>query len=333
MPYKIKWFINLVILVFCVISCGCMLQQEKPAFRSADVSTAYEVVDDAGNIIQMQAKPQRILTTHFHLDTMLLGLVPPERLVAITPLASDPGISYMVEEAEKITYKMDNPSLEAVIMLKPDLIITRDGTSEERLQGYRDLGIRVFISKMPLSIEEMKKRMVALSLVVGEQKAGERIVQQIDADLLEIETVLSKLKQEKKRGFLVSQMNTYGGKGCMFDDICTHAGIINAIADMGIPNGQLISKELMVKSNPDFFILSGNREMLSDNAKEYRKEFLNDLALQHLKAFQNDSIMYIPDRYIYVSNQNCVWAIKGIANVAYGDLFDMKNEGLIKGYL
>ncbi|WP_371366927.1 Vitamin B12-binding protein [Sporomusa rhizae] len=332
MPYKIKYIINVFILIFCMISCGCMPQQEKPAVGPVNISTAYEVVDDAGNIIQMPEKPQRILTTHFHLDTMLLGIVPPERVVAIAPIAADPGISYMVEEAGQIKYKLDNPSLEAVLMLKPDLIITRDGTSEERIQGYRDLGIKVFISKLPLSIEDMKTSMRSLAVAVGEREAGERVIQQVDANLLEIENTLANLKQEKKRGFLVSQMNSYGGSGCMFDDICTHAGIINAIAEMGIPNGQLVSKELMVKSNPDFFILSANREMLSDNAKEYRKEFLNDPALRHLKAFQNNGVTYIPDRYVFASNQNCVWAIKGIANAAYGDIFNMKNERFIKGY-
>ena len=44
--------------------------------------------------------------------------------------------------------------------------------------------------------------------------------------------------------------------------------------------------------------------------------------------------MWIPleDRYIYASSQNCVYAVKAMANAAYGPLFDMSGEKQIKGY-
>ena len=49
-----------------------------------------------------------------------------------------------------------------------------------------------------------------------------------------------------------------------------------------------------------------------------------------MRAAKN--IKTLDDRYIYAASQNCVYAIKAMANAAYGPLFDMTEEKQIKGY-
>ena len=48
-----------------------------------------------------------------------------------------------------------------------------------------------------------------------------------------------------------------------------------------------------------------------------------------MRAAKN--IKTLDDRYIYAASQNCVYAIKAMANAAYGPLFDMTEEKQIKG--
>ena len=126
--------------------------------------------------------------------------------------------------------------------------------------------------------------------------------------------------------------HTYGGKGCMFDDMCHYANVKNAVAEIGVQNGQIISKEVMVKANSDFFLLSKSWELKHTNSSDYKEEFLNDPAFQSVKAAQTGQAIYFLDKYLYASHQNCVWAIMKIANAAYGDVFDLKEESFIKGY-
>lgn len=57
---------------------------------------------------------------------------------------------------------------------------------------------------------------------------------------------------------------------------------------------------------------------------------MQDPAYQGMKGLKN--IVAIPNRYLYTNSQNCVYAIKGIANYAYGSIFDLSEEHLIKGY-
>ena len=116
----------------------------------------------------------------------------------------------------------------------------------------------------------------------------------------------------------------------MYDELCTRARIENGIAAAGLKNGEFLSKELVVKANPDFFLAPEPREADRYGAEAFREKFLSDPALAELPAVQQ--VRFVPSRYLYGSSQNLVYAIKGLANAAYGDIFDMKDEHLIRGY-
>ena len=76
-------------------------------------------------------------------------------------------------------------------------------------------------------------------------------------------------------------------------------------------------------------LAAGMRSDITGAAK-YRDDFLSNPAIASMRAARH--IVPVEDRYIYSASQNCVWAIKGLANAAYGPIFDMSGEGQIKGY-
>ena len=92
------------------------------------------------------------------------------------------------------------------------------------------------------------------------------------------------------------------------------------------------------KMQDDFEQYKKNRELDFQGFKQKREaelkkmqqEYLNDPALQHLPGLRN--IKALLDRHLYSANQNCVYAIRTLANAAYGELFDPTGEKLIKGY-
>lgn len=114
--------------------------------------------------------------------------------------------------------------------------------------------------------------------------------------------------------------------------MCHFAGVKNAPAEIGVLNGQLMDKEVMLRANPDYFLLSLSWELKHDNKDGYKKEFLEDPALANLEAVKNNHVCYLKDKYLYASNPNCVWAIKKIANLAYGNIFTDEEEVFLKGY-
>lgn len=313
--------VMLFVLFFCS-GCG---QQAAPPKQDTRVVTDYE-----GTLVEVPRKPQRILTLSLGFDVMALGVVPPERLVAVHRSASDPGISYIVKESAGIKTKLYLYPFETILKLKPDLIIASTWTKPEMVQGYRDLGYSVVVCKGPDNVEEVKQTMALIADAVGEQEAGSKVIAEMDRQLQEIATTLSRRTDKIPVGMLVSQMTSYGGKGCMFDELCSKARVCNGIAKMGLYNGQYVPKELVVGCDPDFFMVSAPRAQSTEAGRKFQQEYFADPALHGLRGLQR--ITFIPDRYLYSATQNCVYAIKGIANAAYGDVFAMDDEKLIKGY-
>ena len=144
-------------LVFIFISfllAGCTSDKIDISMNNGNVRA---IRDYEGTIVELPEKPKRILTLSLGFDVMTLGLVPPDRLVAVHKTAPDPGISWIVEESRQIPVKLYFYPFETVLKLKPDLIIASTWTKPEMIQGYRDLGFSVIVCKEPDTVDEVKK--------------------------------------------------------------------------------------------------------------------------------------------------------------------------------
>ena len=314
----------LQIIAFLLVMAGLYFLGGRGPVRPVDSGEgyAYQVIDDEGNVVKLKAKPHRIMTTHFHLDNLVLGVVPQERMIAVSKTMLDPTVSYVTADEVSQPEKVPQVTLEKVVALKPDLIISRSSYGKDKLQCFRDLGIPVYISEMPGDVEEIKEKITGIAAVTGEEESGKRLNEKIDATLQKIEEAIPGERQFTKSCALVSKMNQeYGGKGSTFDDLCAQAKIRNAVADIGIMNGQTISEETILKANPDYLVLSESWEIKHGNGDTYKDEFYDHPAFQCLKAVQQHQVIYLKDKHIYASNQNCVWAIRRLANMAYGNIF------------
>lgn len=117
----------------------------------------------------------------------------------------------------------------------------------------------------------------------------------------------------------------------MLDYFCNRAKAINSISAMGIKNGEYVSKELMIASNPDFIIIPSPNTTTSEASKEELRDFLSDPAIFHTKAYQNNHIVLFPTRYVFATNQNYVWSIEAMCNLIHGTSFDLNNVHMITG--
>ena len=330
---KVFWkiFSLLVLATFIPLISGCGVSKDATAGQPA---ARHTVEGYDGVAVSLPKKPMRIMTDSMTFDTMVVGIVPPERLISANYLDDDPQLSYIVEATKDIEVRRKTFGIfnaEYALQLKPDLIIVSDYVKDDAIQTLRDLGFPVLVCKSPTDIADIKADITLIAKALDEEPSGTRIIAEMDKQLQEIDIVMQKQKGPMPVGMLVSRMTNYGGKGSMFDELCQKAHIINGIAKAGLNQGDFLAKELVVKAEPDFFMISAPADR-PDNAdtEQFNEEFLHDPALQGLKGLQK--VISIPDRYLYSNSQNCVYAIKGLANYAYGNLFDLSNEHLIKGY-
>lgn len=323
----------LVIGWLSVLTAGCIPAALPTDAPHGESGSGYDVVDDQGTVVHLPHKPRRIMTAHFHLDCMLLGIVREERVVSVTATLDRPDVSYAAPEEFSKPQRNASPfpSMEYIAALQPDLIFVRSSFGEDKIQSCRDMGIPVYVSEIPRDFDELKAKIRGIAAATDEVAVGETLIEKITGFMEETWQAIPEEVAYQKSCVLVSKMNhAYGGKGCFFDEMCRLAKVRNAVADMGIWNGQEISKEIVVKANPDYLLTEGGGSY--GDAVAAAQELLEDPAFETLSAVKEGHVRGVRSRYLYNSNQNCIYAIRHLTNILYGNILPEIPEIFLKGY-
>lgn len=255
-------------------------------------------------------------------DEILTGLVPLERIAAVTCLADDEGISNITAQAGEIAGRVGN-SAETVIALQPDLVIASTVYPVERLQLIREAGIPVYIYQAPGTIDEIQQAILEIAQVVGQPEAGAALIRQMNDELEQIARVVAKVPEAERLCVLrFSLLGGSGGKGSLFYDICRYAGVKNGAAIAGLNRHELLAKEQIVAVNPDIFFVPTWDFRKKTDLGQFKAEIQNDPALQTVTAVKTRNIVMTPDRHLVCASQYIVAGVRDVAATAYPRYFD-----------
>lgn len=323
-------------ILFGILACVMLLngcsKTSGEKIQPGEIKTGtYTIQDAQGTVVKLSQKPQRILTDSLGLDELVVGLTEPEKLVGINYLDVDENISFISRETAKHKNRLRSYTSEEIIALRPDVFLATTWFPQDKIIGLRQAGIPVVVCQGPTNIQEVKATVLLVAEVLKEKECGKNILAQMDEELEKIATVIKKLGKPWPKVLLVSLMSSYGGTGSLYDSLCERAGVINVISKVGLRNGAFLSKELIVKAQPDIFLFS---QPSKDDAKEYEKyrvNFLADPVWQTIAA--KKKVLVLQDKYIYCSSQNIIYGIKALANTCYQrELFSLAGEKCIKGW-
>lgn len=289
---------------------------------AAEKNAGYTVTDARNRQVKIPHKPERIVTLGLYTDEMVLGMVPTNKMAAVSHYLDDPKESVLVEKAKKILNKVTDPTVEQILSWQPDLVIANGWTSQDKIQTLTDMGIPVVVCGPANSYEDIQGTLRLVAESIGEVEKGEKIRQKMDEIRDEITAKVAKIPaEERKSVVLLSLMTSYGGAGSAFDDMCRHAGVVNASAAAGLKNGQTLTKEMLVKSDPDFLLLPIFDDRGNFDTQKFIDGYLKDPSLQTMKAIRHQALVYPRESYIYNASQDFVFGIQELAYCAYGDAF------------
>ena len=296
-------------------------------------ANGYYVIDDLGNKVYLPHKPMRIMTTQIYLDNMVLGLVEEERVISVSRNMDSLGDSFIDGKILKIPYRITTPPLETVLKLAPDLLIVHDLIGREQIECYRQIGIPVYVSKIANNIPEVQHAIRGIATVVGESARGEVLLAKMDKILARVvQNIPDELAFSQKSVLVAANHSFYGGKDCMYDDICKRAKVQNGVADLGVSNGQLISKEVMIEVDPDYFLLSKHWPTDAKKDSALIRGFSADKSFRDLQAIKLGHVRTIDNKYVFVGHQNCVWSVQKLASIVYGSRIPLEQEEFLKGF-
>ena len=90
----------------------------------------------------------------------------------------------------------------------PDIIIAADFFKQEMIQSLRDLGLKVYVYKTPNNMEEIKKAINDIAVLVGEPANAEKLIRQMDSKLKSVKNKVGSIKPSETKYQTEYNVNT-----------------------------------------------------------------------------------------------------------------------------
>ena len=245
--------------------------------------------------------PKRIISLAPNLTEILFAMGLGDRIVGVTNFCDYPE---KAKKKQKIG-GMSNPSLEAVISLKPDIVVlTYDGNPKEFEERLRSLKIKTFVFKA--------RRLLELSQGIREMGLALEVKEKAEILAKEIEMAINKFRvtrssNKKKKGLFIvwPEPLIVAGPGTAIDDAITVLGYEN-IASKAKASYPKYSLEEIIHQSPDVIIIGKGHT----NMKEISSTLLK--RLKNVPAVKNGKVFYVSDSLYRLGPR----VIKGIEELA-----------------
>jgi iron complex transport system substrate-binding protein len=231
--------------------------------------------------------PQRIISLAPAATEMLFALGLGERIVGVTNFCDYP------EEAKKKPKVggMSNPSLEAVVSLKPDIVVLSvDGNPKEFEERLRSMKIKtyVFYSKR---ISELPKGIRDMGAALGVKEKAEALAADMEYRLNKLK-VSKRTSLKKKVLFIIwPEPLMVAGPGSITDDALQILGADN-IAGKAASAYPKYSIEEVIRRAPDIIFIGKGKNSMNEVSEGLLKR------LHSTPAARNNKVFYVSD-YLY----------------------------------
>ncbi|MEO7690214.1 MAG: ABC transporter substrate-binding protein [Sphingomonas sp.] len=177
--------------------------------------------------------PLRIVSTNPCADAMLVELVPPGRIAAISHYSQDPAATSMPLEVAN-RFATTAGTAEEVIALDPDLVLTSSFTPASTRNAYDRAGLKTLLLDSPTTIEASKAQIAQVAAAVGEEGRGRALNARIDRAVASALPSPTPGKGQQPSALLFIVGSLASGSGNLLDELLNRVGFRNAAADYGL---------------------------------------------------------------------------------------------------
>lgn len=260
--------------------------------------------DGLGSEIKVKGIPKRIVSlSPAHTETLFVMGVG-DRIVGVSDFCNRPP---QAADIEKVGDAF-NLNLEKLVSLKPDLVIcpgTKDFVSESVKEVQR-AGLTAYVSG-PSTIQEVLDDIENLSKILGAEKAGKRMVGDIESEL----AALSKLHEGEKipTVFLCVDSDLWTvGPNSFMNGLLKAGGGKNIIEDESLQYFQISMEELLVK-DPDVILIT----IPEDQAAP----LLTRPGWQSLTAVKEDRVHFVDGDLVSRPGFSLVYGVQELVRVLH----------------
>ena len=267
-------------------------------------------VEGLNGIVEIPAKPRRVITASVGHDEMVLAIVPNERLVAVggaTQNQTYSNVADLVQEKPEISR---DP--ETIIAQHPDVVVTSPFFSMDGVEALTRVGIPTIQTQLDHDAEVRINNILLLGYILGEEARALEFADEV-RDRYEGLIAVTAEKQNKPR---VLALTSYAddlwvaGANSTEGSVIEAAGGANAAADQGVEGNQTTSLEGVIAMNPDIIIIA---QPIEFGAEEFRERLRSEQALQEIPAIRDDRVHVVESKHFTTLSY---WNIRGAEDLA-----------------
>lgn len=209
--------------------------------------------------------PRRIVSLNMCTDQLLVDLVAPERIAAVSFLATDKTLSAAADRLQN--FKRVKGTAEEVLALQPDLVIAGEYTTGATVDLLRRLGQTVLVVPLASDFDGMRATIRQMAVAVGDVERGEEIIRAFDERLRGARSTLA--TQPTAIAYQVNSL--VSGPDSLLDAALVAAGYRNLAREIQLGAAGRLPLEQLVTSPPDLLVLANAADdfqtVLADNLR------------------------------------------------------------------
>ena len=298
-------------LGICIVLLGLLVNMVagcQPQFQPGTYT------DDMGRAVAIDQIPQRLVSFGPSITEILFALGLEEKVVGVSDYCDYP-------EAAKLRPKVGNafnPSLEKIVELEPDLVLT---VKQEQLnRELENLGV-TFMVLDPEDIDGIFKNIELVGEITGTEKRAEELIKDMQDSISQIIALME--DAPKVRVFFIVDATDLtlpwtAGTGSFIDALITMAGGEN-IAAKGQGAWVQFSLEQIVSSDPEVIIIQTMTGGIPTVSKE---ELEAHPAWGEMTAVKQGNICFINIDVVRRPGPRIVQGLEAMAKIVHPELFE-----------
>ena len=206
------------------------------------------IVDDLGRTVTVDAPPSRIVALVPSVTDLIVALGESDRLVARTRYDTDPRLAALPAVGGGL-----DPNIEAIVGLRPDLVIAWPGADQPFIGQLEAAGIAVYGAGSQ-SLEDQERHTRQIGRLLGVERRADSLLAHIDSSFAALATALAGVSVVSALYVAWHDPPMTTGPGTFVDSIVTVAGGRNVFDDATTDWPQ-VNMEEIVSRDPDVLIV------------------------------------------------------------------------------
>lgn len=196
--------------------------------------------------------PRRVASLNLTADEVLVEILPPERLVAVTSFADERGTSNIVGRVPPGVVRFPKADLERLVALQPDLVIVSEYTDPDFLHLVERSGLRYHRMEGLRGPAGYRQAILDLGAAVGERARAEALVARYDGVQAEL---ARRLRGVSRPRVLYWASGMTAGAATAIGSLIESAGARNVGAEIGVSGIAAVGAERAFMADPDVVMI------------------------------------------------------------------------------